>query len=155
MYNLEGLEDSIRGKLHGFTTFSDCPLQNFPLRYHYQLFSLAASSPLQMQLQRVDYAKYIHVQRPPGPAGRLRKNNRFECISYSLILRHLLFILLRGFLDLLFHGVQRTRIHGIHLFLCLLFLNQSSIQGIFEVRKSFEGKWGNGFCNIALALHEA
>ena len=24
MYNLEGLENSIRGKLHGFTTFSDC-----------------------------------------------------------------------------------------------------------------------------------
>lgn len=24
MYNLEGLEDSIRGKLHDFTTFPDC-----------------------------------------------------------------------------------------------------------------------------------
>ena len=107
-----------------------------------------------MQLRPVDYVKRIRVQRPPGPARRVRQNNRLENVAYGLILRDLLFVLLCRLPDLLFHGVQRTRIHGIHLFLRLFFLSQSRIQRIFEVRDRFEEKWGNGFCNVALALHE-
>lgn len=108
-----------------------------------------------MQLRQDDYAGCIHVRSPPGPARRFNKNNGYERISYSLISGHLLFVLLHGFLDLLLHGIQRARVHGIHLFLCLLFLSQGGIQGIFEARKSFEQEWGDGFCSIALALHEA
>ena len=107
-----------------------------------------------MQLRQDDYAGRIHVQRLLGPGIRWRKNNKFGRISYSLILRHLLFILFGAFLDLLLHGVQRTRLHSVHFFLCLLFLGQGSTQGIFEVCDHFEEKRGNGLGDIALALHE-